>query len=46
MSRRGGHEKGSLGAEIRRLELDQENIITKKEKEILDAVLAQRYHSV
>ena len=35
-------KKGGLEAEIRRLELDQENIITKKEKEILDAVLAQR----
>ena len=35
-------KKGDLEAEIRKLELDQETIITKKEKEILDAVLAQR----
>ena len=35
-------KKGSLDAEVRRLELEQEAIITRKEKEILDAVLAQR----
>ena len=35
-------KKGSLDAEVRKLELEQEALITKKEKEILDAVLAQR----
>ena len=35
-------KKGGLDAEIRKLELEQDAIITKKEKEILDAVLAQR----
>ena len=34
--------KGSLDAEVRKLELEQEALITKKEKEILDTVLAQR----
>ena len=34
--------KGSLDAEVRKLEVEQEALITKKEKEILDAVLAQR----
>ena len=35
-------KNGSLVAEVRKLELEQEALITKKEKEILDTVLAQR----
>jgi len=35
-------KRGGLEAEIRKLEQDQEALITRKEKEILDTVLAQR----
>eukprot|EP00092_Neocalanus_flemingeri_P060395 GFUD01072376.1.p1 GENE.GFUD01072376.1~~GFUD01072376.1.p1 ORF type:complete len:1825 (+),score=446.63 GFUD01072376.1:95-5569(+) len=35
-------KRGGLEAEIRKLEMDQEALITRKEKEILDTVLAQR----
>jgi len=35
-------KRGGLEAEIRKLEEDQEALITRKEKEILDTVLAQR----
>jgi len=35
-------KRGGLESEIRKLEMDQEALITRKEKEILDTVLAQR----
>jgi len=35
-------KRGGLEAEIKKLEMDQDALITRKEKEILDTVLAQR----